>query len=256
MHKRNLSTSIALVLCTLRLLVSGPANAAVIENFESYTLPYDVVNDGSWTDSSSPSGAVVTTSNSGEYIGGQGLQNENESGGFIGGVVDAAFNQTSWSFDFRSFGTGRVTMFGWVDDASDGFDDNSEAQFQMGNVDNIFGFRGASFGSDFESGVAVDGDKWYRVTTSVLNEGTGEVSMTVRNLTDAVDVDLNGASAGIDYTVTLGAAFGSAISSYDGYGLRLDNSSIGDNVTVIPEPSTLILFLGAFAAFFIKLRRR
>jgi hypothetical protein len=249
-------TYILLSLLTTVGLSLTQLNAAVLENFESYTLGDDVSIHGYQDTSGGAVGEIVSTTTSGEYIGGLGLQDQDETGAYISGIVTTDFKQTSWSFDFQSNQADNATMYGWVDDAANGFNANAEAQFQIGLISGQFGFRGGSFGTNFQSGVSEVTNNWYRVTAEVLNEGTGEVSLSVYNLTTSADVDLNGVDAGNAFTATLGAQFGSAISSYDGFGIRLDNKAIADNITVIPEPSTLLLTMVAIGLSLLKVRRK
>jgi hypothetical protein len=264
---------------TLRLLLpalflsAGLSNAASI-TFDSVTLgSLGATNGGNtnapftgtdgWSlSTSNGTGDIITTTNSGEYVGGRALSAGTGNVTYIGGklgVIEAAVTNTI-SFDLRYQGTTSVTAGFLGDGDSDGrFDQSLDTGMQFGvNANSVYA-RDALFGSNTTlTGLtgALSANIWYRfnITIGEVVGSDRSITMSVRNLTAGSTLDLNGASAGTNYTFLASvSAFGVAPENAVGGFVRVTQendtgSSAIDNLrfTAIPEPSTALagLLLG------------
>lgn len=225
-------------------------------------------------------GAVVATTTSGEYSGGQAI-----SGGtatYIGarqGSIDFDMSAgITISFDLR-YGTGQEMGVGfWGDSDNDNLFDQSETGVLFGVVSDgtspyAMGMRYANFStraySNGTGGVVTSGASpvtgtaasWYHFAITILPNGANyDISMSVRNLTNSTDVDFNSTLGGANpFTATLTAIqFGVNPYAADGIAARATTSGSNgllDNVRLtIPEPG--VTLLGGLGLLGLLRRRR
>jgi hypothetical protein len=235
---------------TATTLSVAPANVATNRAFDG--------QDGWSRSTSSSTGTVVSTTTSGEYIGGQA----------IGGATYIGANRneiltSNFSFDLR-YGSGQEMGVGhWNDDDNDGLFDQGESELQIGVVSGAggwyFGARYANFGTRVYSdgagnvvsggpGVAGTAGHWYRFNVEYIdNGGNYDITVDLRNLTTSTDIDFDSGTAGVqnwNFTITA-AQFGVAPADADGLFVRTTTSGTNgllDNInTAVPEPSAALL---------------
>lgn len=280
---------VALLTAALLTIGALPMGRAAIVDFEppTYTTgqlaaagsatnnPFN--GQGGWSASSSNAGSIVTTTNSGEYVGGQAVSG---SVTYIGANGNFLLSDR-YSFDLR-YGQGQELGFGhWFDANSNNLFDQSEAQFQIGFVADgtapyAFGARSAGFGSRLwasgtgpgfiTSGAGLAGTQgdWYRFDVQYAPNGADfDLTVGVRDLTVAADVDFDSNTPGVQpwtFTVT-SAQYGVPLSSASGIFARVTTSGSNgmlDNInTAVPEPtgiSGLLAAAMAGAAFYTRRR--
>jgi hypothetical protein len=166
---------------------------------------------------SNATGAITAASSSGEYEGGQALTSVGSNtyiGGKLGIVKTAATSTISFDAMFSS-----AIQVGFLGDNGNGlFDQNVDTgmQFGFGGSPIRVQYRPAGFGSpsvNSPGNPAFTSGDWYRFNL-LIGPGSGgnrEITMSLRNLTTAADVDLNGTAAGNAWTFTVtDVAFGVA----------------------------------------------
>lgn len=273
------SKKLNLLILPASLLMAGLSSAATItfETGQGYTAgslgvvngggtnaPFDGQQGWSRSTSNSSTGVIATTANSGEYAGGQALT----SGGnisYIGGKLGIVATTGSNTISFDTFGNNAVNI-GYMGDANgDGlYSQTPDSGMQFGVAGGNAFVRRAEFGTvltppGLTTGV-IASDKWYRWNIAIGEVVSGErsITMSVRNLTDGLALNLTGASPGNDFTFSVtSAAFGVAPEDAVGGFVRLtgENNFI-DNLsfTAIPEPSSALL--GGIGVLLLLRRRR
>lgn len=275
------SKKLNLLILPASLMMAGLSSAATItfETGQGYTAGSLGIVNGSITNApfdgqqgwsrstSSGTGVIATTTNSGEYVGGQALTSNSDLSTYIGGklgIVDKSTGQNTISFD--TFGDNAVNIGFLGDNGNNLFDQNLDTGMQFGaNSGNVF-VRSPGFGtvltplSGLTTGVIAN-NKWYRWNIAIgeVVSDNRSITISVRNLTDASSLNLNGANPGDDYTFSVAStAFGVAPEDAVGGFVRLTGgSNFIDNLsfTAIPEPSSaLLLGLAGLAA--VSRRRR
>jgi hypothetical protein len=270
---------------TFMALAASVANAATITFESPYTTGAIGATNGSITNApftgqqgwslstSNGTGLIITTTTSGEYVGGQALSASTTAadrtyiGGKLGIVNTAATNTITFDLRFQS---NMVVTAGFLGDGdTDGrFDQNLDTGMQFGVLNNSVHVRNALFGTNTTlTGITggLSAGSWYRFNI-IIGEVVGtnrSITMSVRDLTAGSTIDLNGASAGTDYSFSAAvSAFGVAPEDAVGGFVRVtqlnngsDRSAI-DNLsfTAIPEPSTALL--GALGLLALLRRRR
>lgn len=214
-------------------------------------------------------GSIITTTSSNEYIGGQAISVGAASSTYIGGklgIVETAVSSTI-TFDVR-FESGVNVLVGYLgDNGNNLFDQNLDTgmQFGGGGGQNPR-YRDALFVNNqplAPSGSLTTGE-WYRYSVAIGQSisGNRSITMSVRNLTTAANLDINGAPAGNDWTFSVtDAQFGVAPENAVGGFVRISGTNTGtvaaiDNLrfTAIPEPSAALL--GGLGMLCLLLRRR
>jgi alpha-glucosidase len=229
-----------------------PAGTILFETSQNYpaanaqiagtnTNPNGATYDGTngWSLSTSSTTAnVLTTQNSGEYVGGQALGTSG-GGTYVGGlrnVIRPAAARTI-SFDAQYY-TGLTVGF-MKDVDGDGLFEASESGmgFGVGGASTVrFQRRAASFGTETASPLAGSGGQWYRLVVTIGGStgGSRAITMAVRNLTTSADLDFDTATAGVQpwsFNVT-DADFGPAPETADGVFVRLTGAAKIDNLRV------------------------
>lgn len=281
------STKLTAVALTAVALTTGISNAATItfETGQGYTNNTNIGALGGASDApftgqqgwslstSTGTGRIVTTTTSGEYTGGQGLGADSADtrtyiGGKLGAVEITGINTITFDAMYSTGGAISAGFLG-VGDA-DGLFDNSDAGMQFGGNGSpgatVF-YRDLGFGATqtnpSSSGTLVEG-KWYRHTITIgeISGANRSITMSVRNLTDATDLDLNGGTAGTSITFSVtNSAFGVAPEAAVGGFIRISNATGAStpfidniNFTAVPEPSSV--FLGSLGMLALLRRRR
>ncbi len=277
--------SIIYILIPASLLMAGLASAAPITfDVPPYALGSIGAVNGStsnapftgqqgWSRSTSDgTGTIITTTTSGEYTGGFALDADTATartyiGGKVG-IVDLT-GANSITFDTR-FQSAQNTA-GFFGDSEVGND------FDNADVGMIFGgvigsgpmYRHAGFDPTINSapsGTLTNG-LWYRfsVLIGASISGNRSITMAVRDLTNATDLDINGGAGGNDWTFSVtDAQFGVAPESAVGGSVRVTRNNGAnlagiDNITftAVPEPGTLALLgVGGLAIGLGVARRR
>lgn len=243
-----------LSLLALGITPSAFAAAILVADFEEPTYTTgDIAGQDGWSANVSAGGqAVVTTTSSGLYAGGQGVQGNS----YIGAKsTPLAGNQIQYDFHFQT-GTSsneRVSSGFWVDSGNATFE-ASEFGASGGLISGAtFGVRGANYGTEFDSGVAPSPGTWYQVLLS-YDDPTSTVTMDVVDLTNGgVVVDLDPGGAGTSFTHTFTSEYGEPVSGADGTAIRTSGNYTIDNVYSVPEPSIAALGILGLAGL---LRRR
>lgn len=243
------------ILSLIALGITPSASAAVlIADFEepTYTTGNIAGQDG-WSNNASGGGqSVVTTTSSGLYTGGQGLQGNT----YLGAKSSIlAGNQIQYDFHFQTATSSseRVSAGFWLDDGDATFQ-ASEFGASGGLISGAtFGVRGANYGTEFGSGVSPTAGTWYQVLLS-YDDLTSSVTMDVIDLTNGgAVVDLDPGGAGSSFTHTFTSQYGGPVSDADGIGVRSSGNYTMDNIYSVPEPSIAVLGLLGMAGL---LRRR
>jgi hypothetical protein len=247
------------------LATGNPSNS----NVANWTNPLAGQNSWSTSTSNSP-GQVFTTSTSGEYTGGQAARGDAFTGTnnktYIG--ANSAYTVAkSYSFDVQ-WAAAEAGVGGWIDENNDNVFQQAEAQFHAGialvsGTTVQFGIRPDAFGATrVLSGVSGTTNHWYRVSVQIGDTvgGNTPVTLAVRNLTTAADVDFDAGTAGTqNWTTTLTTVqFGGSVSDYDGLLVRSTGTAAIDNIDVIavPEPAALAALAGASLGLASRRRRR
>lgn len=219
----------------------APADLAPVHGGGT-NAPYDGIKG--WSRSTSSSAVrVVDTGSSGEYTGGQAL-GTNGSGTMISGlrgIIEPAAANTI-TFDAQ-YATGIAVGFMKDHDGDRLFDQGSAGA----NGDTGMGFgvggspvsiqrRHAAFGTEVLSPLGGTVGNWYRfsITIGPDNAGSRTVTMAVRNLTTATDLDFVSGTTGIQpwtFSVT-SAALGAAPEEADGVFVRLTGAAKVDKLRV------------------------
>lgn len=214
-------------------------------------------------------GLIVSTLSSGEYGGGMALSASSDGtagktyiGGKLGGIAATGVN--SITFDAR--GDTGITV-GFLGDNGNGLFDqypDTGIGFGAGGASNPrIEARYAGFGTEIfnPGGAAAPSSQWfhYSVLIGESEGGFRGITMSVRNLTTATNVNLGGAGGSWTFSVT-DAQFGVAPENADGIWVRITqpwyDSGYVDNLTftAVPEPSTALL--GGLGLLALLRRRR
>jgi hypothetical protein len=207
-------------------------------------------------------GAIVTTTSSGLYQGGQALGSGAANNAYIGAnntfVLGAKF-----SFDILAPTANKAGVSGFADINKDGMVTyTTENGIFAGILDSSgakFAFRDLGIGgSAYYSTVNANNTDWYRITVT-LDDPTYTATMDVINLTQGgtvVDLNPTGEGTSFSHTWTGGTGWIPA-SSFTGVGARASAGILIDNITNIPEPgSGSLALLGGLALLGNRLRRR
>ncbi len=219
--------------------------------------------DGWSLSTSSASGTVVATTDSGSYAGGQAVHGNT----YIGANSDYLIAQNperQFSFDlFSGTGAERLGVGGWSDLNDDGLFQQNEMGLMAGFNNQggtlRFGGRAANFGTDlFVPDITVAADTWYRMQVT-YDDDARSMTLDVWNLTlDGIVIDLNGPDDGTSYTFAglSESQYGFATTEFDGITMRLSNNSFRiDNISSVPEPGPLLFAFGALGLLGARRRR-
>jgi hypothetical protein len=255
----------SLPLLTLLALFASNAGATLID-FESYNVgalasvtsgtdDKEFTGQDGWSVSTSSSaGEVITTADSGEYVGGKAIGGRTYIGANAGYTLSNAY-----SFDLRLDGGSETGLGHWNDGDADGRYDQSEVELQVGIVSDgltpyAFGVRTAGFGTriwaDGAGGAITTGDgltgslgHWHRFTvTYVANGGDYDITIAVRDLTASTDVDFDSTTPGVQpWSLTVTAAqFGVPIANAEGLVVRTSGqfgNGLIDNINTAASAS-------------------
>jgi alpha-glucosidase len=205
-----------------------------------------------WSQSTSGGrGAIVVTTSSGLYGGGQALGSGDANNAYIGANTNVVLGK-KFRFDVLASGGNKAGVAGFVDGNGDGLFSQTESGVFAG-VNDIGGVSYFSFrdmiasGTVYSSGVTANVEDWYRVTVT-LEDATRTATMEVTNLTaGGVAVDLNGAAAGTAFSRAWSSAQWSSPTNYVGTLARASANLRLDNIVVIEPaaPPTVNLESGA-----------
>ncbi len=194
-----------------------------------------------WSQSTSGGrGAIVATTSSGLYDGGQALGSGDANNAYIGANTNVVLGK-KFRFDLLAPTANKAGVAGFVDTNGDGMFSQSESGVVAG-VNDISGGAYFSFrdtiagGTTYSSGVAANPTNWYRVTVA-LDDVTRTATMEVTNLTaGGVVVDLNGAAAGTAFSRSWPVGQWVATTNFVGTVARASTSLRVDNIVVL-EPA-------------------
>jgi hypothetical protein len=256
-------TRFALTTLTAGALVAAlPTTASVVVDFESDPLGTIFGGATDWQLSGTDSSAleVVETTTSGLYVGGQALQSD-EGGSTVAGLaLPITFTPTAlqadmnWAFSGTpgSSTTPTIQVIAWEDASEDGIFSSGERSvgLAMDNTELDFEFLNGGSEIDGDTSTTFSADTWYRITLTWSDpDGAGNRDLTL----SAFDLT-NSSDLGVVNTTTVDAAtFGGDPDGWDGVGIRITRGTI-DNITVIPEPSSLALL--GLGGLLIARRRR
>jgi alpha-glucosidase len=194
-----------------------------------------------WSQSTSGGrGAIVTTTSSGMYEGGQALGSGDASNAYIGANTNVVLGR-KFRFDLFAPSGNKAGVAGFIDVNSDGLFSQAESGIFAGVNDSsgvaYFSFRDTiAGGTAYSSGVAANATDWYRITVT-LSDATRTATMEVTNLTvGGGAVDLNGAATGTAFSRTWSAAQWVATTNFVGAVARASATLRLDNIVVI-EPA-------------------
>jgi alpha-glucosidase len=195
-----------------------------------------------WSQSTSGGrGAIVVTTSSGLYGGGQALGSGDANNAYIGANTNVVLGK-KFRFDLLASGGNKAGVAGFVDVNGDGLFSQTESGVFAGVNDiggvSYFSFRDTiASGTVYSSDMAANPTDWYRVTVT-LNDATRTATMEVTNLTaGGVAVDLNSAAAGTAFSRTWSSAQWSSPTNFVGTLARASANFRLDNIVVI-EPAT------------------
>lgn len=209
----------------------------------------EFIGQQGWSQSTSGGrGAIVATSSSGLYVGGQALGSGDANNAYIGANTNVALGK-KFRFDLLAPAGNKAGVAGFVDLNGDGLLSQSESGVFAG-VNDIGGVSYFSFrdtiagGTVYSSGVAANPSDWYRVTVT-LDDATRTATMEVTNLTaGGVAVDLNGAAAGTAFSRSWSAGQWVATTNFVGTLARASTTLRVDNIVVIEPASAPAVKLG------------
>ncbi len=194
-----------------------------------------------WSQSTSGGkGAIVTTTTSGLYEGGQALGSGDSGNAYIGGNTNVVLGK-KFRFDLFAPGGNKAGVAGFVDANQDGLFSQTESGAFAGVNDSsgvsYFGFRDTiAGGTTYSSGVAANPTDWYRLTVT-LDDATRTVTMEVTNLSaGGAAVDLNGVTPGTGFSRTWLPAQWVSPTNFVGTLARASGTLRLDNIVVI-EPA-------------------
>lgn len=201
-----------------------------------------------WSQSTSGGrGAIVTTTASGLYPGGQALGSGDPGNAYIGANTNVVLGK-KFRFDLFAPGGNKAGVAGFTDPNHDGLFSQSESGVFAGVNDSggisYFGFRDLiAGGATYSSGVAANTTDWYRITVT-LDDATRTATMEVTNLTaGGLAVDLNGATAGTAFSRTWSAGLWVSPTNFVGTLARASGTLLVDNIIVlqpaVSQPVTL-----------------
>lgn len=249
------------LLFSLFALVTAPATAATLLDFESYALGSDLPTNG-WSMPGADGSAitVVATVTSGDYAGGRAIETDAGGATFAGRLISqpgisGIQVDMNWAFSGTPGGsdTPTIQLHGWDDDG-DGIYAAAERQvgLAMDNTGTNFEFMNAG-GSENPGDLTTtfSANTWYRLSLDwTPADGGGNRDLTLR----ALDLT-NGVDLGVVNTVTMtGAQFGSDPADWDGVTIRMTRGTM-DNITLIPEPGSVLLGLTGVVLGFLRRRR-
>jgi hypothetical protein len=262
----------------LTLVVATTAQSQTLFDFESPTYSTGNLTTGAtsvttgatftglngWSQSGSGGpGAIVTTTTSGLYTGGQALGSGNSGNAYIG-VNNSFALGSSFYFDLLAPVANKGGVSGFADLNSDGNVSYSpENGIFAGVLDSggssRFAFRDLAIGgSSYGSGVAANTTDWYRISVT-LDDSTWTATMNVINLTlggTVVDLDPSTSATSFSHTWTGGTGW-IPTTSWTGTGARASGTILIDNITsTVPEPSAIAMLLLGGAGLLIRSRRQ
>jgi alpha-glucosidase len=230
----------------------APADLAPAHGASSGT-PFDGVKG--WSRSAATNLArIVATVDSGLYFGGQALGSSSTGtyvGALRGNIERAAANTIAFDARYASGievgymkdhdGDGRFTP------GRDGAGGDAGMSFGVGGSPVSFQWRHAAFGTEIRSPLGGHAGRWYRflITLGEIKDGRRPVTMAVRDLTTATQLDFEPAIPGIQpwsFTVT-DDELGTSPQDADGVFVRLTGEAMIDNLraTRAADPGKLIL---------------
>jgi alpha-glucosidase len=196
-----------------------------------------------WSQSTSGGkGAIVATTTSGLYQGGQALGSGDPGNAYIGANTNVVLGRR-FRFDLFAPSGNKAGVAGFVDANQDGLLSQSESGVFAGVNDSggisYFGFRDLiAGGTTYSSGVAAGPTNWYRITVT-LDNATRTASMEVTNLSAGGGaVDLNGATTGTAFTKTWLAGQWISPTNFSGTLARASGSLLLDNIVVL-QPAVI-----------------
>ncbi|MGC3957795.1 MAG: glycoside hydrolase family 97 N-terminal domain-containing protein [Verrucomicrobiota bacterium] len=191
-----------------------------------------------WSQSTSGGkGAIVTTTTSGLYQGGQALGSGDSGNAYIGANTNVVLGK-KFRFDLFAPSGNKAGVAGFVDVNQDGLFSQGESGVFAGVNDSggvsYFGFRDSiAGGTTYSSGVAAGTTNWYRITVT-LDDTARTASMEVINLSaGGVAADLNGIGAGTAFTKTWTAGQWISPTNYVGTLARASGTLLIDNILVV-----------------------
>jgi alpha-glucosidase len=197
-----------------------------------------------WSQSTSGGkGAIVTTTTSGLYQGGQALGSGDSGNAYIGANTNVVLGK-KFRFDLFAPSGNKAGVAGFVDANQDGWFSQSESGVFAGVNDSggisYFGFRDLiAGGTTYSSGVAAGPTNWYRITVT-LDDATRTASMEVTNLSaGSVAVDLNGAALGTAFTKAWTAGQWISPTNFNGTLARASGPLLIDNLVVLQPAITI-----------------
>ncbi len=191
-----------------------------------------------WSQSTSGGkGAIVATTSSGLYNGGQALGSGDSGNAYIGANTNVILGK-QFRFDLVAPSGNKAGVAGFTDSNHDGLFSQSESGVFAGVNDSggvsYFGFRDLiAGGTTYSSGVAAGTTNWYRVTVT-LDDTTRSAMMEVTNLSAGGGVvDLNGAMVGTAFTQTWSAEAWISPTNFVGTLARASGTLLLDNIVVV-----------------------
>jgi hypothetical protein len=262
----------------LTLVVATTAQSQTLFDFESPTYstgnlttgPTSVTSGATftglngWSQSGSGGpGAIVTTTSSGLYTGGQALGSGNSGNAYIGVNNNFALGN-SFYFDLLAPVANKGGVSGFADLNSDSaVTYSSENGIFAGALDSggssRFAFRDLAIGgSSYGSGVAANTTDWYRIYVT-LDDSTWTATMNVINLTlggTVVDLDPSTSATSFSHSWADGSVW-IPTTSWTGTGARASGTILIDNITsTVPEPSAIAMLLVGGVGLLIHSRRQ
>jgi hypothetical protein len=222
------------------------------ENFQTGYSTGNLSGQNGWTNGfgATPTPSATVTNASGNFF----VTSTSTSYSILdaGNFGLTASNTITLTFDLRATETSSHAMFGIGNYSQTSSGAGTPATFGLSS--GIWAVRGWGFGTTVNardsnnSSLAAPLNEWFRVQSTWDLSGTGTGTLSIMNLTlgetNFTPLFFNAAQTSSFASLQLTNANNPGVANWEGVFVRTGNSEI-DNLSVVPEPNTFALLIGA-----------